>query len=272
MSSLTESPGDIRRLVEQREWYHTMELAPGLVTPGFFDLRPLLPRLPFPASLRGRRCLDIATFDGFWAFEMERRGAREVLAIDILDPLAWDWPVGSGDDVIAALERRKEGGLGFRVAAELLGSSVEHLECSVYDLDPAVHGTFDFVYMGSLLMHLRDPVRALERARSVCGGTFLLMDNVDLSLSLVSPRRPIARLDGVGRPWWWKPNMRALERMVTVAGFEVITGPRAVFVPPGPELRSTRLSPRLLLTGAGREAALRTVKGDPHAYLLARPR
>ena len=35
-----------------------------------------------PESLAGVRALDIGTFDGFWAFEMERRGA-EVVAIDI---------------------------------------------------------------------------------------------------------------------------------------------------------------------------------------------
>ncbi len=29
------------------------------------------------------RALDVATFDGFWAFEMERRGASEIVAIDL---------------------------------------------------------------------------------------------------------------------------------------------------------------------------------------------
>jgi hypothetical protein len=64
--------------VARREWYHTLELAPGVETAGFFDHRPLLRKLPIPASLAGQRCLDIGTFDGFWAFELERRGAAEV--------------------------------------------------------------------------------------------------------------------------------------------------------------------------------------------------
>src|SRR5918992_453784 len=87
----------------EREWYHTIELAPGVVTPGWFDTRGVVDQIPLPASLAGKRCLDIATFDGFWAFEMERRGAQDVTAIDILDPRAWDWPVGSEDEVIEAL-------------------------------------------------------------------------------------------------------------------------------------------------------------------------
>src|SRR3954466_13460849 len=92
-----------------REWYHTLELAPGVVTPGWFDTRKVVSQLPFPASLAGKRCLDVATFDGFWAFEMESRGASEVAAIDLIDPLAADWPVNSSAAVKEAIGQRKEG-------------------------------------------------------------------------------------------------------------------------------------------------------------------
>jgi hypothetical protein len=85
-------------------WYHTLELAPGVIMPGWFDLRPVVPKV-LPASLAGLRCLDVATFDDFWAFELERRGAREVVAVDVLDPRDWDWPVGSPPAVIAAILR-----------------------------------------------------------------------------------------------------------------------------------------------------------------------
>ena len=58
----------MRADVAEQEWYHTLELAPGVVTPGWFDTREVPQRLPIPASLAGRRCLDVGTFDGFWAF------------------------------------------------------------------------------------------------------------------------------------------------------------------------------------------------------------
>ena len=51
---------------------------------GVFD------RYPVPADLSGLRCLDVGTMDGFWAFEMERRGAASVTAIDLDDPNALD--------------------------------------------------------------------------------------------------------------------------------------------------------------------------------------
>jgi tRNA (mo5U34)-methyltransferase len=252
-----------------REWYHTLELAPGVVTPGWFDTRKVLAQLPFPVSLAGKRCLDVATFDGFWAFEMERRGAEETVAIDLLDPAAADWPASSPRAAVEAIGRRKEGGRGFEIAHEQLGSSVKRIEMSVYDLDPAAVGEFDFVYLGSLLIHLRDPVRALERVRTVCRGTLLLVDNVNLGLSVMHPRRPVAALDGVGRPWWWKMNVQALVRVVEAAGFRLLEPARRIWMPPGPGYPKASLSRHLLRSGNARERFVGALKGDPHGVILA---
>src|SRR5581483_1268662 len=101
----------------------------------WFDTRPLVARLPIPATLDGARCLDIGTFNGFWAFEMERRGAAEVVAIDVLDPAAWDWPYGSDEATIAAIGARMTDGDGFELDRSALGSRVIRHERSVYELD-----------------------------------------------------------------------------------------------------------------------------------------
>src|SRR3954470_7806067 len=81
-------------------WYHTMEVAPGVETPGWFDLRPIVERMPWP-DVAGRRCLEVGPWDGFFSFEMERRGAATVTATDISHPREWDWP---------ALERERRSG------------------------------------------------------------------------------------------------------------------------------------------------------------------
>src|SRR4051794_17190875 len=137
-------------------WYHTMEL-PGLTTDGLFDLRPHVPAYGLPDSLAGKRVLEVGTWDGFWAFELERRGA-EVVAIDLDDERELDWPPRRRD--ASASARR---GSGFEVARSLLGSKVERVVCSVYDALPSQLGTFDLVLCGSVLIHLRDQLLALER-------------------------------------------------------------------------------------------------------------
>jgi tRNA (mo5U34)-methyltransferase len=267
--TVTMTQDELRKRIAAIEWYHTLELAPGVETPGWFDNRPALSTIPFPASLTGKRCLDCGTYDGFWAYEMERRGASEVLAIDIINPLEWDWPNDTTDEAVAAIGKMKSGGTGFELAREALGSEVQRRELSIYDLDPDDVGTFDFVYVGSLLLHLRDPVGALMKVRRVCTGEALFVDAVDLALTLSSPRRPAAHLDGRGRPWWWKPNLAGFARMVESAGFKVVVPPKRFYMKPGLG-QPTKMPPaKKALTRYGREMAVTHLKGDPHAALLA---
>src|SRR5260370_705542 len=103
LSSAHES---LRDQVAGREWYHTLELAPGVVTPGWFDLRPVADKLPWP-DLTGRPCLDVGTFDGFWAFAMARRGGLAHVAPAPADAAR---PAGGGRPavVVAAQPGRVE--------------------------------------------------------------------------------------------------------------------------------------------------------------------
>ena len=82
----TADPADAAEAIAGLPWWHRIEVAPGVTTPGAWDLAPMAARLPWPAArLDGLRCLDVGTMDGFWAFEMERRGAADVVAVDLLD-------------------------------------------------------------------------------------------------------------------------------------------------------------------------------------------
>ena len=273
MTSTGGTAANLASEIAELEWYHTIELAPGVETPGWHDTRPIVHEVPFPSSLEGMRCLDVGTFDGFWAFEMERRGADEVIAIDILDPWQWDWPVGSEAETVATIGKRKGAGSGFEIAQRELGSSVERIERSVYNLDEAEIGRFDLIYLGSLLVHLRDPVRALERLRGVCAGTMIVVDGIDLLLSLVLPKLPVATLDGRGRPWWWYPNQAGLRRMIEAGGFEIFDGPRRMYMPRGRGQPSApSFKPRQLFDRDGRHHLIVGRFGDPHAVVAARPR
>src|SRR4029450_2264672 len=68
-------------VASNHHWYPPTGPAPGVVTPGHFDIRPVVDRLPWPDVL-GKRCLDVGTYDGFLTFELERRGAEEGVATE----------------------------------------------------------------------------------------------------------------------------------------------------------------------------------------------
>ena len=213
-------------------WYHTLELPHGVTTPGWFDHRPVVERMPWP-DVKGARCLDIGTYDGFFAFELERRGASEVVALDIAEHADWEWAPRQRDDgprVLAAMAGAK--GEGFLVAKEALQSRVERVLGSVYDLSPAHLGTFDVVVCGSLLLHLQDPVGALGAIRGICRGTLLSAEAIDPNLTSLGSRRALARFDGTdGR--WWIPSRIGHERMLVSAGFTIEKTVEPYVIPPG---------------------------------------
>jgi tRNA (mo5U34)-methyltransferase len=261
----------LRREIEAREWYHTIDVGHDLVTAGWFDTRKATAMVGFPDDLTGKRCLDVGTYDGFWAFEMERRGASEVLAIDIIDPYQWDWPSNTKKETIDAIAKMKGRGDAFEIARSALDSKVTRLERNVYDLDEAEVGVFDFVYVGSILLHLRDPIHAVNKLRSVCAGSALFVDAVDYEFSLVHRRRAAVSFDGDGRPWWWKPNAAALGRYLRSGSFEIVQGPTQFFMPRGKGQPMKRPPLKLLRTAQGREMWLTWRFGDPHAAVHARP-
>lgn len=223
----------VQRRMPRRQWYHTIELADGSTTAGYFDTRSAAEEVQWPANLQGGRCLDVGTFDGFWAFEMERRGAAEVVALDLDDPSSLDWTYDEaerGPNVV--LEWGAERGPGFVEAARDRGSSVKRVNRSVYDLDPATDGHFDLVFCGALLLHLRDPVRALEAMRTVCTGSLILVETVDPVLDVMARRVPAARFHP---DWdqWWRVNSAGLIELTCVAGFDVTWLSRRFLVPYG---------------------------------------
>jgi tRNA (mo5U34)-methyltransferase len=197
-------------------WYHTQDLAPGLVTPGMFDLRPYVARYGLPEDMAGMRALDVGTFEGFWAFEMERRGA-EVVALDVDRIQALDWP--------PRLRPQEDGrrGEGFELAREVLGSSVKRVGSSIYDATPELlGGRFDLVFCGSVLIHLRDPMLALERIADLCGERFVFADEYSRRLALL----PFNAAEFRGHtPWstWWRPSARTWVTMLETAGFEEVS-------------------------------------------------
>jgi tRNA (mo5U34)-methyltransferase len=249
------------------------------VTPGHYDLRGVARSLPLPESLAGMRCLDVGTSDGFWAFEMERRGAAEVVALDIDDPALYDWPEPRPADPSRPANREPGANRGFALAHRALGSAVERIDLPVYELSPERVGGFDFVFMGALALHLRDPVRAYGAVRSVTGGRFLSAEVISVGLTLTRPTVPAADLAARDVPRWWTPNVAGHRRMLEAAGFELVGRGGPFFVPFGqgfaPQLRLRELTPRRLRGMTPAELLFQLVTrrtGAPCAWALCEPR
>jgi tRNA (mo5U34)-methyltransferase len=138
-------------------WFQKIEVLDSLYSPGWSD--PKTEKLPYyglPEDLTGMRVLDIGCAEGFFSFEAERRGAREVIGID------------SFPDSV----RR------FNIVRAARQSNATAFLMNVYDLDPKRLGTFDLVLFYGVFYHLKHPQHALERIRSVCSGKLLFQTHI----------------------------------------------------------------------------------------------
>jgi tRNA (mo5U34)-methyltransferase len=233
----------LRRRVEGIDWYHTMDLGHGVVTPGAVPL-DALPEDLLPDFSR-RSVLDIGTWDGANAFRAERLGADRVVA---LDHYAWGVDIWRRHSYWTACAQRGElpdhrrdetdfwdpslaRKRGFDLAHEALHSSVEPVvgDFMISDLDQL--GSFDVVLYLGVLYHMREPLTALERVRRVTNQVAVIeTEAVHLrgqgrsSLLGFCPGSELA--DDFGN--WFLPTEAALHSLCRAAGFTGVVTKRGL--------------------------------------------
>lgn len=188
--------------INQIQWWHSMDLG-GVMTPGHHDPRPFVDCLSLP-DLTGRSVLDVGTWDGFYAFEAERRGAKYVTATD---KHIWsEWPTGRQ---------------GFDLARRVLQSNVDDVEIDPLDLtNEAINGPFDVVLCLGVLYHMRHPLLLLEKLHTVTGDLLVLETHTDcLNLSKPAMAFYEGREIGNDPTNWCGPNPACVEAMCRAAGF-----------------------------------------------------
>lgn len=204
---MTPTPEAAAAFLEQSDfvWHQRFELVPGVWTPGVSPVAWLCHRAALPQDLSGRTVLDIGATNAGTAFELERRGADRVVAVDIFGP--------------------EQFGVGALI--EFLGSKVEFVTSTVYELAERFPEPFDLVIFWGVLYHLRHPLLALDNLRAVTGGEASLETAVcDGEL----PRR--RRGDTVARFYrrdeldhdptnWFSPTVATLAAWCGSAGFDV---------------------------------------------------
>jgi tRNA (mo5U34)-methyltransferase len=196
---------ELRRRAWEIDWFHTMDLGHGVVTPGLDDTPTKLDRLALPADLSGQTVLDVGAWDGAFSFECERRGAERVVAID---QHTWNGP-GWADKS------------GFELAHEALGSSVESRDVGMHEISPAaVGGPYDVVLLLGVLYHMEHPWLVLSNVASVCRRLLV----VETHLDMLGFRRPAAAFypgetfEG-DESNWWGPNEACVRGMLEPLGF-----------------------------------------------------
>ena len=203
-------------------WFHTFQLAPGLYTPGIArDHRYRIPALA-PSRFLGKRVLDIGTFDGFYSFLAEARGATRVVAVDNEQYVDW---------VQGRFGVELEPAAGFDAAHELLASEVEYRRLDAFDVEQ-LGERFDVVLCFGMLHRVTDPVGMLRTLAAVLapGGEIVLETygaRLDDDAPVLEVHEPGDVYPGDDYVYWGFPSegLRRIAALVGLGDVELIDCP-----------------------------------------------
>lgn len=150
-----DTAAGLQEFIDKIPFYHKIELADGIFTPGFMTHeQSIVLRSVEKYITGGSRVLDVGCRDGLFTVAAHKKGAKEIVALDI-DPSE-----------------------GFReiVAPVFDMSNVQYLIGNFLDPSLEISGEFDFVIFAGLLYHLRYPFLGLRKAADLLkdGGMMIL--------------------------------------------------------------------------------------------------
>ena len=203
-------------------WFHTFALnGAGVYTPGIArDHRYRLRAIP--EDLTGARVLDVGTFDGFYAFLAERRGAARVVAVDNEQYVAW-------------IRRRfgidLERGAGFRAIAALLHSRVDYRRVDALDVE-RLGEMFDVIFCFGILHRVEAPLTLLrvlgERlapAGRIILETYGVRGGQDAPCVVVHEYGDVYARDDAVYWGFGRSSLDRLGRLAGLRGFELVDAP-----------------------------------------------
>jgi tRNA (mo5U34)-methyltransferase len=234
----------LERRIAAIEWHHSISLGKGLVTPGAMSSSDYLPATELSIN-QGESVLDIGARDGYYSFEAERLGASRVVALEHggwgIDRTArlvyWRRCLDEGHLPDYSKDAREfwrgelPGRRGFDLASQVLNSKVEPLLADFGRLDLNALGKFGIVLFIDGFHRVKDPIRILERVRSVTRIAAVIESEATWIPALQG--QPFIEflgghvsLDTFGK--WYVPTIEALIIATRKVGFrnvEVLKGP-----------------------------------------------
>ncbi|HEY6772258.1 MAG TPA: DUF1698 domain-containing protein [Solirubrobacterales bacterium] len=236
---MTADRDNLRRRIADENWYHSIDLGDGIVTPGGKEFEPVWANIREArrqVDYDGKTVLDLGSMEGMWAFEAEQLGAETVLATDCY--YEEDGPLGN------PLER-------FLLCRAVLDSKVlpyynvspyrlsERLDLFLHERHPdrpPAERRFDIVQHLGLLYHLRDPLLSLSQSRSVInlGGLLLIETAVvaddEASYMLFNGLPPDQRIYQSATTWW-APTIECLHEILLASLFRPLPDSMSVTEP-----------------------------------------
>lgn len=216
-------------------FYHTIDLPGHGSIEGDWDLRSGINSYLGNVDFRGKRVLDVGAATGFLTFTAEQNGA-DVVAYDLSKEFAFDVAPSRYGYQRHVIEHRSyidAVNNGFWLAHQALRSKAKMVYGTVYAV-PSSIGLVDIAIFGCILLHLRDPILALQNAMRLTTQKVVIVEplwklrsrwTMRILSRLVGPYMTFAPEYWKNEPQgtWWQFTPDIIVKFAAALGFEKAT-------------------------------------------------
>jgi SAM-dependent methyltransferase len=177
-------------------WRQRIPLNDGKYTPGFRRDPSDWERFGLPEDLSGKSFLDIGAAEGLFAFEAEKRGAEDVLAMDI-----WGGGYENWDESGSIGQHMRQ---GLELVKSHRDSNIRTQQGDLMDISTDQIGTFDVVLCSGVFQFVSDIYTALKNLVDITE-ELLVLRGYTISLDT---DKPVAKFstDSSARIWEVTPE------------------------------------------------------------------
>lgn len=230
--SIWETPQNIQN-INDCYFYHTINLPDYGVINGSWDLRANIDNYLGNVNFNGKRVLDVGTASGFLCFEMEKRGA-EVVAFDLSLDEAWDhvpfctkagvYTQEVQDFIAQRIPHIQQLHNSFWFCHRVLNSKANVCYGNAYEI-PREIGDVDISLLGCILLHMRNPLAAIESAAKLTRKTIIITEPAFLDIDYNLPAMTLhPNLDNPNcLESWWQLTPRLVGNFLQILGFSEIS-------------------------------------------------
>jgi tRNA (mo5U34)-methyltransferase len=196
------------RLEELKDvyWHHTLRLSPDLIVNGGKSAESLeaeCAAILGLVDLNDRTVIDVGSWNGYFAFEAKRAGAREVTATD---SFVWRLPLFRGRET-------------FELARDYLGLDIAAKEIDPMEL-PGDLAPADVVLFLGVFYHMFDPIMVLRNVAALTRDLLIVethhdLEDIDRPGMIFYPGKTLNN-DGSN---WWGPNPSCVAELLAELGF-----------------------------------------------------
>jgi SAM-dependent methyltransferase len=201
----SEKKSLFHEILAYTSWRQRVPLGePGVATSGYLSIPNEWEYNHIQSSLIGKSFLDVGSNDGYFCFEAEKRGATEILGVDLYHD--------GGNSNRAGWSIK-----GVSLLKNFLDAKAEFKSHSIYELDK-LNRKFDVVLCASVIAWLDNPNEAIKQLSEICTDTLYLKDGF---LTKYNPE-PVLLYEKPRDLVTFRPNLSYMKAILQSHGFKTI--------------------------------------------------